>query len=213
MNKKLRRELILIAAEKIKNNDPSHDLDHALRVLYLAEYIGKKEGGDRDIIVPSALFHDIICYPKNHRQSIKSTKKSATLVKKILAGIDGFPDKKIKAVKYVINSCSFTKGINPITLEAKIIQDADRLEATGAVAIMRTFSSTGSMNRKFYNQNDPFCENRKPDDMKYAIDLFYTRLLKVHKLMHTATAKRIAKLRTNFLKDFLKELKIELSVW
>ncbi|MFH0999513.1 MAG: HD domain-containing protein, partial [Bacteroidota bacterium] len=74
--------LIRIADKKICNNDPSHDLDHALRVLYLAEYIAKKENADRDIIVPAALFHDIICYPKNHRQSINSAKNSAILAKK-----------------------------------------------------------------------------------------------------------------------------------
>ncbi|MFH0999512.1 MAG: hypothetical protein V1783_01605 [Bacteroidota bacterium] len=127
--------------------------------------------------------------------------------------INEFPSKKINEVQYVISNVSFSKGINPVTLEANIIQDADKLEATGAIAIMRTFSSSGSMNRKFYNQKDPFCENRKLDDMKYAVDLFYTRLLKVHNLMYTKTAKRIAKLRTVFLKAFLKELKIELSIW
>lgn len=213
MNIKLKRKLIRITDKNICNNDPSHDLDHALRVLYLAEYISKKEKADRDIIVPAALFHDIICYPKNHRQSINSAKMSAIQAKKILMEINEFPSKKIDEVQYVIDNCSFSKGIQPVTLEAKIIQDADRLEATGAIAIMRTFSSSGSMNRKFYNHDDPFCENRKPDDMKYAVDLFYTRLLKVHDFMYTKTAKKIAKLRNDFLKSFLKELKIELSIW
>lgn len=76
---------------------------------------------------------------------------------------------------------------------------------------MRTFSSTGSMKRVFYHSEDPFCRERPPDDLKFALDLFYTRLLKVEERMHTMAAKKIAKRRTAFLKEFLEELKIELE--
>jgi len=96
-------------------------------------------------------------------------------------------------------------------LEAKILQDADGLEATGAISIMRTFSSAGSMRKAFYHPSDPFCTKRQPDDMRYALDLFHSRLLVVKDRMNTASAKQIAVRRTGFLKEYLRELKLELS--
>ncbi|MBI5076994.1 hypothetical protein HZB94_01250 [Candidatus Falkowbacteria bacterium] len=96
-------------------------------------------------------------------------------------------------------------------MESKILQDADGLEATGAISIMRTYSSTGQMKRPFYNFENPFCENREPNATQFALDLFYERLLKVADRMHTKTAKKIAKRRTDFLKKFLNEFKLELE--
>jgi uncharacterized protein len=210
MNKLLKERLISIAKEKMSKDDPSHDINHALRVLTISEKIATAEKADFDIIVPSAVFHDIISYPKNHHKRLHSSKESAEFAKRILKNIKSFPKDKIGKVYESINLCSFTKGLKPNFLEGKILQDADSLEATGAVSIMRTFSSAGMMNKTFYDVSDPFCKKRKPDDSKYALDLFYTRLLVVQSRLHTKTAKNIAKKRANFLKAFLKELKVEL---
>jgi len=210
MNNKLRKELIDIAMQKIDSSDVSHDHEHMLRVLRNAEQIAMKEKADLDIIIPSAIFHDIICYPKDDKHSSYSANQSADFASKILNKIEDFPKKKIEKVHICIKQCSFSKDITPNFLEGKIIQDADGLEATGAISIMRTFSSTGQMKRLFYHSEDPFCESREPDDLKFAIDLFYTRLLKMEKRMHTESAKKIAKRRTNFLKEFLSELELEL---
>ncbi|MFP4016160.1 MAG: HD domain-containing protein [Halanaerobiales bacterium] len=109
-----------------------------------------------------------------------------------------------------IKECSFSKGIVPEFLEAKILQDADRLEATGIISIMRTYSSAGQMNTKFYHPEDPFCENREPEREKYALDLFYTRLLLVGEQMHTDTAGKIAEKRTESLRRFLQNFSREL---
>ena len=211
MDTELKNQLIKIAEEKIPDTDVSHDLEHALRVLSNAERIAEEEDGDFDIIVPAALFHDLIVYPKNHPNKHKSQEESAKAAEKILNSFGNFPKDKIKKVKTCISECSFSKGITPELLESKILQDADGLEATGAISIMRTYSSTGQMKRPFYNVNDPFCENRKPDASRFALDLFYKRLLKVTERMHTKTAKEIAKRRTDFLMDFLREFKLELE--
>ena len=210
MNSKLKNQLIKIAKEKIPNVDVSHDFEHALRVLSNAERIAKEEKGDMDIIVPAALFHDLVVYPKNHQNSSESQKESAEKAEKILKKLN-FPKDKIEKVKICILECSFSKGITPNLLESKILQDADGLEATGAISIMRTYSSTGQMKRPFYNAEDPFCKNREPNASKFALDLFYERLLKVTERMHTKTAKKIAKRRKGFLIDFLKEFKLELK--
>ena len=99
----------------------------------------------------------------------------------------------------------FIKEYTNWVLEAKILQDADRLEATGAISIMRTFSSTGQMRSPFYHAEDPFSEMRKPNAHEYGLDLFYTRLLLVEDMMHTTSAKMIASKRTAFLKLFLEQ--------
>ena len=211
MDTKLKNQLIKIAKEKIPDTDVSHDFEHALRVLSNAERIAKEENCDFDIIVPAALFHDLVVYPKNHPDKYKSHEESAEAAEKILDTFGNFPKNKIEKVKTCIMECSFSNGIVPDLPESKILQDADGLEATGAISIMRTYSSTGQMKRPFYNPKDPFCENRKPNASKFALDLFYERLLKVADRMHTKTAKKIAKRRANFLTNFLKEFKLELE--
>ncbi len=180
-------------------------------MLSNAKRITKEENGDFDIITPAALFHDLAVYPKNHPDKHKSQKESTKAMEKILNTFGNFPKDKIKKVKTCILECSFNKGIVPDLLESKIPQDADGLKATGTISIMRTYSSTGQMKRPFYNPEDPFCENREQNASKFALDLFYERLLKVAERMHTKTAKKIVKRRTDFLIDFLKGFKLELE--
>lgn len=211
MNKSIRKKLINILQYKIFKKDPSHDINHTLRVLVLAEKISKKEKADMDIIIPAAIFHDVINYPKNHIKRLDSSEESAKLSKKVLKNINSFPKEKIDRVYESIRLCSFTKNIKPNFLEAKILQDADGLESMGAISIMRTFSSAGILNKSFYNNADPFCKKRIPNDDKYAVDLFFTRLLIVKNRLHTKTAKKMALKRFVFLKEFLKELDFELK--
>lgn len=211
MQNYLKERLIEIAKSKINDDDPSHDLNHAFRVLSTAEKIAIEEKADLDIIIPAALFHDIINYPKNDLRSIQSADDSAETTRHILESIKEYPNEKINKVVIAIKSCSFSKGIIPDLLEAKILQDSDGLEATGVISIMRTFASTGRMRRTFYNVKDPFAKNRQPDDTKYGLDLFFTRLLKIKDKMHTKSAKKIAERRTVILKIFLKELEFELK--
>lgn len=201
--------LIGKAREIIPVDDPSHDIDHALRVLANAELISVYEGGDRDIITPSALLHDAIVYPKDDPRSDQAVDESARVAGEILQAYDRYPQEKIAHVKQAIREHSFSRGIRPQSLESKIIQDADRLEATGAIAIMRTFCSTGQMKRSFYCDIDPFCQVREPGN--YAIDLFYARLLKVADLMNTPTAKGMAVQRTRFMHDFLEQVRKEIT--
>jgi len=164
-----------------------------------------------DVLVPAAIFHDIINYPKNHPKRCRSSIESADFAKKILRHINSFPQNKVNKIYEAIKLCSFTKGIVPDFLEAKILQDADSLEAMGAISIMRTFCSTGVMNRAFYDSSDPFCRKRKPNDTKFALDLFFTRLLVVQRRLHTKAAKSMAKRRVKFLKSFLAEFEFELA--
>jgi Predicted HD superfamily hydrolase len=206
----MKEKLINIMKEKIQQGDPSHDIYHTLRVLKNAEYIAGKENGDLDIIVPSAIFHDIICYPKNSLTSINSSFESANFAVEVLRELNEYPKGKISKVCISIEQCSFSKNIMPELLESKILQDSDRLEATGAISIMRTFASAGLMKSNLYNYEDPFCKKRTPESLNYALDLFYSRLLKIQDVMHTTTARSMAKKRTKILEEFLRNLEEEL---
>lgn len=210
MNKILKDRLISIAEGKQVKDDPSHDFQHILRVTNLAEKIAEDVGADLDIVIPAALFHDIVVYKKNSSQNKNSADESADVAAEILEQTEGYPKDKIDSVKICIKECSFSKGIMPETLESKVLQDADRLEATGAISIMRTFASTGQMNNPFYDPKDPLCKNG-PVQFRSAIDLFFNRLLIVGDKMHAKIARDMAKQRTEYIKKFLKQFEDELT--
>lgn len=211
MNKTLEEKLISIARDRQVKSDPSHDFQHILRVLFIAKKIGKEENADLDIVIPAALFHDTVVYMKNSKESKNETEESAEVTAEILSGIDEYPKEKIPRVQACIRECSFTKGLKPSSKESAVLQDADLLESTGAIAIARTFSSGGQMNRPLYELSDIFRDKGLPDVNTSSLDLFFTRLLKVGDRVHTNYAKQISERRTNFLKEFLKELRIELE--
>ena len=209
MNNAIQEKLITALKSKL-DNDLSHDIGHAYRVMGLAMQIAEKENADIDIIVPAALFHDSIVY-KGTKNYYQEHEESAEFARNILLGIKGYPKEKIEKIAYAISVCSYSKGIMPSTLEAKVLQDADLLESTGAISVMRTFASSTPMHIKsFYNIEDPFCENRGPSPNKYSMDLFFQRLLLVSKRLHTETAKKMAKRRDEFLRVFINEFKEEL---
>ena len=193
----------------IMDNDPAHDFDHIMRVYANAEKIAKKEKADKKLVLSAALLHDIVSYPKSSKRakfsSIDSAKKSKIILKKY-----GFSEKEIIIVSDAIEDHSFSQNKTPETLEGKILQDADRLDALGAIGIARVFGTSGSLNRPFYNINDPFCTERSPDDNLWAVDHFFNKLLKLESLMNTKSGKIEAKKRTRVLKEFLKQLKTEI---
>jgi len=212
MKTTLRQTLIDQALHIIdeRGNDPSHDGNHALQVLKNVEMLAASEGGDLDVLIPAALLHDVVIYAKNDPKSDQAPAESAALTKEILTSLPEYPQEKIPLVMQVIERCSFNKTEEPATIEGKILRDADKLEATGAVSIMRTFSSGGQMGRPLYNRSDPFANNRAADAKEQSLDLFYERLLIAKDRMYTDTAKAVAEQRTEILHQFLEQLKQEI---
>jgi len=213
MNQSLKARLLLIAENESHPDDPSHDFSHVTRVLKNVETIAEAEGGDLDILVPAALFHDVINIPKDDPRADQASDDSAEWTRSLLMTMTEFPQNKISAVCDAISKCSFSKGINPELHESKVLQDADGLDSTGAISIMRTCSSCGTMKRALYDLDDPFFESRAKYEgsAHFGVDLFYRRLLIVESRMHTKTAKQIAKRRTEFIHAFLDELRLELG--
>lgn len=201
----LRKQVKIIMAK----NDPAHDFEHVLRVYANAERICKKEKAEKKLVLTAALLHDIISFPKSDKRSKTSSTKSAIKAKKILHKLP-YSNDEIKIIADAIESHSFSKNKIPRTLEGKILQDADRLDALGAIGIARTFAVGGAENRSFYNSSDPFCSSRKPDDQEWTIDHFFKKLLLLEKKMNTKSGKSEARRRTKVIKKFLNDLKQEL---
>ncbi len=195
----------------LEGRDPAHDFYHIMRVYRNAEMIGQYEGTNMEILLPAVLLHDLVVYPKGSAKSSKSSDESADLAENILQSY-GYPQDQINQICYCIRAHSYSKRLVPESLEGRILQDADRLDALGAIGIARTFSVGGSENRTFYNANDPFCRSdRDLDDTQWTLDHFQTKLLKLEDSMHTETAKKIAQERTRFMLLFIRQLQKEIN--
>jgi len=191
------------------SNDSAHDFDHIMRVYKNAQKICKNEKVNPKLVLCAVLLHDIISFPKSDKRSKLSSIKSAEASKKILKKHD-FTRDEIQIISEAIREHSFSQNKTPKTIEGKILQDADRLDAIGAIGIARVFAVAGSENRSFYNPEDPFCKKRSSDDQKWTLDHFYKKLLLLESLMNTKSGKSEAKRRTMVLKNFLSDLKKEL---
>ena len=199
------KNLKKISKIKLSKNDPAHDFEHIMRVYRNAEKICKTENGNKKLILSAVLLHDIVKIKNQKDSAIKSAKLSEKILKE-----NNFFDDEIKIISDAIKEHSFSKGKIPSSIEGKILQDADRLDAIGAIGLARVFSFSGSNNRPFYDPNDPFSRNRSVNDNKWALDHFFEKLLTLEKKMNTKTGKILAKNRTKILKNFLKELKSEI---
>lgn len=195
--------------EKIMDNDSAHDFEHVMRVYKNAQKICKKEKANEKLVLTATLLHDIVSYPKSDKRSKLSSTHSAKKSKQILKKYD-FSNEEIIIISNAIRDHSFSQNKVPATLEGKILQDADRLDAIGAIGIARVFATGGSLKRPFYNTDDPFCKTRKPDDKTWTVDHFYQKLLNLESLMNTKSGKMEAKRRTKILKNYLKQLKQEI---
>ncbi len=195
--------------KEIMDNDPAHDFAHVMRVYKNAQKICKKEQANEKLVLSAVLLHDIVSYPKSDKRSKSSSTESAKKSKQILKKYD-FASDEIIIICDAIRDHSFSQNKIPTTIEGKILQDADRLDALGAIGIARVFATGGSLKRSFYNFNDPFCKTRIPDDKIWTLDHFFQKLLKLDSLMNTKSGKTEAKKRTKVLRNFLNQLKQEL---
>ncbi len=195
--------------KEIMDNDSAHDFEHVLRVYKNAQKICKKEKANEKLVLSAALLHDVVSYQKSDKRSKLSSIESAKKSKQILKKYD-FPSDEIAIICDAIRDHSFSQNKIPSTLEGKILQDADRLDALGAIGISRVFATGGSLKRPFYNINDPFCKTRIPDDKIWTVDHFFQKLLKLESMMNTKSGKIEAKKRTKVLKEFLNQLKQEI---
>jgi len=207
--------LIIDALEDVlnTNTDGAHDIHHVIRVLKIARKIMASEAPvNPHVITASCLLHDCVSLPKNHPDRHTASQLAAEKARHILQRLN-FSQDWIPAVEHAICSHSFSANIAPETLEAKIVQDADRIEALGYIGIARCFYTSGQLNRNLFHGSDPMGEHRELDDQSFALDHFQLKLLKLPATMTTTGGRRIAEKRAQVLKDFLVGLVDECGVF
>ncbi|MDP4001177.1 MAG: HD domain-containing protein [bacterium] len=192
---------------KTMTGDPGHDWSHIDRVRKVALYIAKKEKANLFIVELAALLHDIADYKFHKGDDKLGGRTAAKWLKKFK--ID---DETIKEIEYIINEVSF-KGAKVKykmkSIEGKVVQDADKLDALGAIGVARTFSFGGKFNVPMYIPNKkPFFHSSFEQYKKLSastINHFYEKLLLLKDRMHTKTAKQLAQRRHKFMELYLKE--------
>lgn len=192
-------------------DDPAHGWEHVRRVYMLALRIAGEEGADKLITGCAALLHDIgrLLHRKGVPHSLLSVEEARDILKRY-----PLETEQIEAILHAIEAHSFSQGIEPRTLEARVVRDADRLDGLGAIGILR-WAISGTIKRKpqtkSYHPADPFAEQREPDDRLYMLDHFYTKLLKLEQGMYTTTGRALAEQRTAYMRGYLQELRVELG--
>lgn len=201
-------QLLAFVEEKMKT-DAAHDISHILRVVKTAKQLCLAEGAIHEVVVPAAYLHDCFTFPKDHPERQQSSLYAADMAVEFLKSID-YPEQHFSAIHHAIVSHSFSANITPETLEAKIVQDADRLDALGAVGVSRCVQVSTALGRTLYSINDPFCTEREPDDKTFTIDHFYIKLLHLAQTMNTLSATNEATKRTRFMQAYLEQLQSEI---
>lgn len=193
----------------IDGDDGSHDLSHIRRVWKNAFAIQAEEGGDQEILAAAVMLHDCVSVPKNSAQRAQASRLAAEKAATVLKSL-GWKANRIDLVAHAIEAHSFSAGIPPASIEAKTLQDADRLDAIGMVGIARCFYTAGRMGSELYHPDDPAGQTRTLDDRRYALDHFYLKLLKLASGFQTEHGNKLARERhgrlARFVNDFLAEI-------
>lgn len=200
-----------VAERMAADPDPGHDLEHALRVARWTVRLGEAEGVDPAEAIAAALLHDVVNLPKDHPERATASERSAALARELLPRHD-FDPGATERIACAIRDHSFSRGATPTSALGKALQDADRLEALGALGLCRTLSTGAKMGASYAHPTDPFAEDRALEDRRYTVDHFYAKLLALPETMLTDAGRAEARHRAAFLERFLVQLGEELGV-
>lgn len=195
--------------EFFQNEYSGHDFYHSMRVYKLAKTIAEKESADIGIVSLASLLHDV-----DDRKLSPDTHEKKENAVTFLKG-EKVPDSVITRICTIIEEVSFAGQDSriPNTIEGKCVQDADRLDALGAIGIARTFAYGGNHNRDIYNPHIPpkldMTEDEYAKHVSTSINHFYEKLFVLKGLMNTEYAKKIAEKRENYMKAFIEEFMLE----
>lgn len=202
------RNALDFVREVFQNDYSGHDYFHTLRVYKTATRIAEAEGADVATVSLAALLHDVDDRKLSPETCVNKDKARAFLRE------NGASEASIENICKIIAEVSFSEGIVPDTLESQCVQDADRLDALGAVGIARTFAYGGSHHREMYNPDIPPKINMSKEEYanskSTSINHFYEKLFQLRDLLNTSSAKQIAEYRENFMHNFVNEF---LSEW
>ena len=192
--------------------DSAHDMSHLQRVWKHCDWINREDGLDVEplVLLAAAYFHDIVNVPKDSSERSQASRLAAQRAKVILGELS-FPETCLEETLDAIRCHSFSAQLQAKSTAARIVQDADRLEALGALGIARVFYVAGQMNSKLFDPVDPFANERELDDRQYALDHFFVKLLKIKSSMNTDAGRRRAGELTSRLENFMADLGKELE--
>ncbi len=204
------RQLEEKAEEMFKTDSTGHDMQHLLRVRSVALHIQNEEGGDAEVIATAALLHDVHRLMEKARGSYCPPAESLPTIEAMLKDV-GFPVEKIPAVLHCVEfheEYGFSKEVRTATdIETLILQDADNLDAIGAIGMGRTFAFSGSYGIPAWNPDIPFDRahydesERDPSTLHH----IHAKLLKLKDNMNTATGKMMAQGRHDFMERFVEQ--------
>jgi uncharacterized protein len=196
--------------KQMEEADAAHDRAHVERVVTTARRLAQDEDAQMEIVIPAAWLHDCVVVPKDHPRRDEASLLAADAAGTFLRE-EGYPTRWIDDIEHAIAAHSYSGDVAPETVEAKVVQDADRLDALGAVGIARCFMVGGSLGHALYDPDDPFCVDRPPDDDTYSIDHFYAKLLRLPDTMQTKAGRAEAEGRAQFMRSYLDRLGDEID--
>jgi len=189
--------------------DPTHDTAHALRVAHWTLRLGGADVDAREAIA-AALLHDAVNPPKDSPERVLSSLRSAEQARARLGSL-GFGPESVERIADAVRDHSFSRGAVPATPLGRALQDADRLEALGAIGLLRCISTGVGLGAAWFHADDPWAESRPRDVARYSVDHFFTKLLTLPATMRTEAGRAEAERRAAFLREFLAQLGDELA--
>lgn len=186
--------LVEIAA-KHGGTDGAHDINHLHRVWRNAQQMLRAyPEADQLGVLAACYLHDIVNLPKDHPERHLASGHAARRACELLSEV-GFPQDKLAGIHHTIEAHSFSAAIPPATTEAKIVQDADRIDALGAVGMARLFYTAGRMGSELAHPSDPLAIKRIPDDQAYALDHIEIKLVRLLGTMQTPEGRKLCEQR------------------
>lgn len=196
------RTRLAALAQETAGNDGAHDANHLERVWGNARSLLEDHPqADALVVLAACYLHDLVNLPKNDPERHLASTRSAILARRELVAL-GFPAEKMDAVAHAIEAHSFSAGVAPRTLEARIVQDADRLDGLGAVGLARMFYTAGRMGSALAHGSDPLALDRPLDDKAYSLDHIPAKLAKLPGMMQTEAGRRLGEQRLALLEEF-----------
>jgi uncharacterized protein len=199
-----RSRLARLAAQAVADQGPdgAHDLNHFERVWRNAQaLLAQYRRADPLVVLAACYLHDLVNVPKDDPRRSSASRLSAELARERLAAL-GFPADKLAGVAHAIEAHSFSAGVPATTLEARIVQDADRLDGLGAVGLARMFYIAGRMGSALAHGSDPLALDRPLDDKSYSLDHIDAKLARLPGMMQTEAGRKLADQRLAILTDF-----------
>jgi len=190
--------------------DAAHDISHVKRVASNVALLTQQENANPWVTLPAAWLHDCVAVAKDSPQRALGSRLAAQAAVDFLRD-KPYPENLLPEVFHAIEAHSFSAAIPARTLEARVVQDGDRLDSLGAIGIARCLLVGGRLNRPLCSASDPFCDEREPDDARYTIDHFYAKLLKLPAMMQTTAGRAEADRRADLMREYLRALRGELA--